>query len=172
MSTVKILTVALLHSGVEGDSNALCFRIASDIVRRSTINALAVISCRGNSDCFYGECTQERCTTPALSCQTSVPGKTHSPVQEQEESVLLSFPINNTPLLPSPPLGSVCSGHGTCSYLDPSGATLPSCTILDTGCRAKCVCASGFGGVDCSLTKEEFVVKSNLRYGCYVSSMP
>jgi hypothetical protein len=64
------------------------------------------------------------------------------------------------------PSGSVCSGRGTCSYLDPAGAALSSCSILSVGCTAKCVCDTGSGGIDCSLTDRDIVEKSNLRY-CY-----
>jgi hypothetical protein len=81
-STDKMLTIVLYIIGVEGDSNALCFNTA-------TLGPLAVDLCRVNSDCLYGECTQERCTVPALSCKTTVAGKIKSPVHISRQCIFL-----------------------------------------------------------------------------------
>ena len=89
--TVMVLTMFLFlyPVGVEGDSNSLCFDSTSSIAQRAAVsNPLAVETCRLNSDCFYGECTQERCTIPALTCQTNVAGKTYTPVYHRSEALL------------------------------------------------------------------------------------
>jgi hypothetical protein len=64
---------------------------------------------------------------------------------------------------PTSKLGSVCSGHGACNFTDPSGSTLPSCTVLHPKCSAFCVCDKGFGGRDCSLNNAKFESRSALR---------
>jgi hypothetical protein len=56
-----------------------------------------------------------------------------------------------------------CSGHGTCEYSDPSGSILESCTVLESTCTAACICASGFGGADCSLNAVDTAVKDSVR---------
>ena len=59
--------------------------------------------------------------------------------------------------------GSPCSERGTCVYLDPSGNTLPSCTILDSKCSATCVCRTDYGGADCSISVSKLETLSSLR---------
>jgi hypothetical protein len=59
--------------------------------------------------------------------------------------------------------GSPCSDRGTCVYLDPSGNTLPSCTILDSKCSATCVCRTDYGGADCSISVSKLETLSSLR---------
>ena len=58
---------------------------------------------------------------------------------------------------------SGCSGNGNCSYIDPSGNTLTSCTITNVACTAKCVCSNGYGGLDCSLSHKALQEISNTR---------
>jgi hypothetical protein len=66
---------------------------------------------------------------------------------------------------PSLILDSPCSDRGTCTYRDPSGNTLQSCTILDYNkCFATCVCLTGYGGADCSISVSKRDALSDLRW--------
>lgn len=58
----------------------------------------------------------------------------------------------------------MCSQNGACSYSDPSGNSLFSCTIVDVTCTASCVCNSGYGGNDCSLTDTVLTARDALRF--------
>lgn len=60
--------------GVIGDSNVLCRTdpSANDFKRRS--RTLLTTACSAGSDCLYGQCTNNICTTPDLLCPTSVIG--------------------------------------------------------------------------------------------------
>ena len=60
--------------------------------------------------------------------------------------------------------GSICSQNGNCGYFDPSGNSLPACSILDVTCSALCTCYSGYGGKDCSLSSASLTARNNLRY--------
>ena len=64
--------------------------------------------------------------------------------------------------LPFP--GSICSQNGNCGYFDPSGNSLPACSILNITCSVLCTCYSGYGGKDCSLSSASLTARNNLRY--------
>ena len=66
-------------------------------------------------------------------------------------------------LCPSSVVGTVCSGRGACTYSDPSGNTLPSCTVSDTSCSAACACFTGYGGRDCSLDTSDMASRDTVR---------
>ena len=55
--------------GVIGDSNVIC--------RNASSSAYGAIGspCTINSDCLYGQCTNNVCTAPILQCPTSILGK-------------------------------------------------------------------------------------------------
>lgn len=60
--------------------------------------------------------------------------------------------------------GTVCSGHGSCTYADASGNEWDgACTIFDVFCSATCVCDEAYGGADCSLTAEELADVDSYR---------
>ena len=61
--------------------------------------------------------------------------------------------------------GAVCSGHGSCRYLDPSGTSVQNCSVVDQQCSATCLCRVGYGGGDCSLNSAALEERSNLRVG-------
>lgn len=65
-------------------------------------------------------------------------------------------------LCPTNQTDTVCSRRGSCAYSDSSGNALKSCTIFDI-CSASCVCNSGFGGTDCSLSSAALVARSQIR---------
>ena len=48
-------------------------------------------------------------------------------------------------LCPSALSTATCSGNGKCTYTDPSGNPLVSCTILNSACVATCICNVGYG---------------------------
>ena len=59
---------------------------------------------------------------------------------------------------------SQCSGNGECTSVDVSGNLLPmGCKVSATSCSVKCVCKSGYGGLDCSLSTEALEEKSSVR---------
>ena len=59
---------------------------------------------------------------------------------------------------------SSCSGQGTCTYLDAANQPLAyACTVFDVFCRAKCVCADGYGGADCSLSPSAALSRDSQR---------
>ena len=64
---------------------------------------------------------------------------------------------------PSSSPDTICSGHGKCIYMDVSKNNLNSCLITDTSCTASCMCATGYGAVDCSLDAIAFAARSNTR---------
>jgi hypothetical protein len=57
----------------------------------------------------------------------------------------------------------ICSGHGTCTYSDLSGAVRSSCSIFDTSCTVACSCGNGYGGLECSLSQVEFAAVESVR---------
>ena len=57
----------------------------------------------------------------------------------------------------------VCSGNGYCQYADDVGNVLSSCSIFDVFCRASCVCLSGYGGNDCSLSSSGVLARDASR---------
>ena len=61
-------------------------------------------------------------------------------------------------------IGTVCSKKGTCTYTDPSGNILLTCTILNTTCTASCYCDAGYGGKDCSLNPSSLAARDKIRY--------
>jgi len=85
-------------------------------------------------DCVFGVCSNGVCIAPMQSCPTNI-------------------------------IGSVCSGNGVCQYRYTANNLIidSSCTVADTGCRAFCICASGYGGSDCSLSLSELEVLSSAR---------
>jgi hypothetical protein len=126
-------------------------------------------SCNIGSDCLYGECTSNVCSAPFLKCP-SANGKSQwdfyffSLLFSSFPSVpFLSFSSVLISLNSRHIIGSPCSDRGTCVYLGPSGNTLPSCTILDSKCSATCVCRTGYGGVDCSISLSKLETLSSLR---------
>ena len=71
---------------------------------------------------------------------------------------------------PSGDPSSICSGHGSCKFFGSSGTPFPgSCSILNTFCSGKCMCAAGFGGTDCSLDPQTLADRSAARVGMCVS---
>jgi hypothetical protein len=57
----------------------------------------------------------------------------------------------------------VCSGHGSCIFLDASDRAVPTCLVTDTRCFAQCSCEAGFGGIDCSLSSSDMIARDSLR---------
>ena len=55
--------------------------------------------------------------------------------------------------------GTVCSGQGSCQFIDTSGTALPTCLISNVFCSSKCVCVGGYGGVDCSLNPTQLAAR-------------
>jgi hypothetical protein len=68
-----------------------------------------------------------------------------------------------TPLCPSADPGTVCSGNGICTLLDASGNSFKNCTVLDGHCTPRCICSSGFGGVDCFLNTSDLADRDRIR---------
>jgi hypothetical protein len=94
-------------------------------------------SCSSNVDCLYGLCSNSTSTCIA-------PSKTCQS----------SIP------------DTVCSGHGTCTYIGTSGNSMQNCTIVNQYCTAKCACDIGYGSLDCSLDptamSERTAARSNM----------
>ena len=61
---------------------------------------------------------------------------------------------------------TVCTGHGSCLFKDPSGNPIQSCSAFNTTCAASCSCDTGYGGRDCSLNDLAVTSRDSLRY-CY-----
>jgi len=58
----------------------------------------------------------------------------------------------------------VCSGRGSCEYVDSSNTVLDFvCTILDTDCSPQCACDEGWGGSSCELNADEVASRDNTR---------
>ena len=171
------LTLLLILSnacvlGVIGDSNVLCRTVpkANDFQPRRS-RTLLTTTCSAGSDCLYGQCTNNICTTPDLLCPTSVIGMILF-LSYTEQMTLWAFLyltimsltfLQLLSLFLLHCLGSVCSGNGACVYSDPSGSVLKSCLITDVRCTATCACTNGFGGADCTLTSAALVDRSDLR---------
>ena len=80
-----LLLLFLLHSnpslhcfkcvlGVIGDSNVLCRTAPSTNDFKIRSRTLLTTTCSADSDCLYGQCTNNICTTPDLLCPTSAIG--------------------------------------------------------------------------------------------------
>ena len=171
-----LLFSILGNLGIIGDSNVRCRNISS----RADTAGVVGSSCNVGSDCLYGECTINVCSAPLRQCP-SENGKSQRVLYLS--SLLFSFFSSfSPPLIYSSLLlytsifsshiifpllshiaGSPCSERGTCVYLDPSGNTLPSCTILDSKCSATCVCRTDYGGADCSISVSKLETLSSLR---------
>ena len=62
------------------------------------------------------------------------------------------------------PCANNCSGAGTCVFYNTlSQSTLITCAYSDSYCQAKCICNAGYAGYDCSLTRDELVLRQQLR---------
>jgi len=139
-------------TGVIGPDNSKCFNM-------STMDGMVGSPCKNNGDCRYGQCTVATgnddilntnvgiCTEPLKRCPTNHP---HDP-------------------------NSVCSGHGTCSYLYTSGSEIPPCGLFSTLCTAQCQCEPGWYEDDCSLTHSQAVQldqqRTTMCLGLLYSSM-
>ena len=64
---------------------------------------------------------------------------------------------------PSATSPGVCSGHGSCRFVDIGGSTVSSCGETDVHCSANCVCQGGYGGVSCSLSPAELIAREAAR---------
>lgn len=64
---------------------------------------------------------------------------------------------------PTSDSSTICSGGGTCEYFDSSNTQAANCTVVDSNCVAKCICYSGYSGVDCSLTSQLASSRDSLR---------
>lgn len=92
--------------------------------------------CRNHSDCIYNYCdkTVSECSFPYMHC-------------------------------PSLFVNTICSGHGKCKYLTHNGEDYPNgnCTIDNAYCNAICQCEDGYGGIDCSLDRQQAVQRDKDR---------
>ena len=128
-------------------------------------------SCNLGRECLYGLCSSNVCTAPELRCPTSASGTSvitataTAPVDKSAKSMSFLMPFLRTHgLYYHIYTGLVCSGRGICTYSDPSGNTLQSCSILDVRCAVSCSCTEGFAGKDCSLSLSVLTERTNLRY--------
>lgn len=98
-------------------------------------------ACNGTS-CPYGTCQADSCIILSKSCPMSA---------------------NET----------ICSNHGVCGYFDPSMNRLEAdkCLLTNTLCHVQCICETGYGGVDCSLSYDELKSRDILRGQLCVSIM-
>ena len=55
--------------------------------------------------------------------------------------------------------GTVCSGQGSCQFLDSSGSAVSSCLISNVYCSPQCMCSGGSGGIDCSLNPSQLATR-------------
>jgi hypothetical protein len=109
-------------TGVFGPSNVRC--VASDLADDSADDALEIGEiCSSDGNCRFGYCN-----LPTSTCQ--YPNQTCP---------------SNDPLL-------VCSGHGTCSFVNVANGVALSgdCLISNSLCSAKCACSDGYSEKDCS----------------------
>lgn len=90
-------------------------------------------NCLVNDDCVYGLCEARHCEIPQKQCISTFYG------------------------------GVPCSGHGQCTYFDPSNNVLGKCLVTNLNCTAVCECDAGYGGVDCSLTSAELSMRNAVR---------
>ena len=83
--------------------------------------------CKKDSDCLYAACDKglpvPQCISPNETCPSNS--------------------LDN--------VGTPCSGHGACQFLDTSGSILKECLVTNPLCTTKCACSSGYGGVDCAM---------------------
>jgi hypothetical protein len=49
-----------------------------------------------------------------------------------------------------------CSAHGVCWYSTLDGEEVPTCSVADTTCRARCRCSEDYFGAACSVNSTEF----------------
>lgn len=92
-------------------------------------------SCEVDRNCLLNACVAGVCIDPPLLCPTS--------------SIDATKP---------------CSSQGDCLYRDSSGNEIPDgCNLTDVYCSATCVCVDDFGGADCSLTRNELIIRDEQR---------
>ena len=132
-------------TGIIGDANAKCHKVNVTKTHHGRIlttqHTVGSIGdkCRHGDDCLYNLCLGGSCMAPNSTCPSGDPS-------------------------------SICSGHGLCKFFGSSGNPFAgSCSILNTFCTGKCVCAAGFGGSDCSLDPKALAAQSAARVGMCAS---
>ena len=154
--------------GIFGPSNTPCRMItspASDLAKRafslqSEDGVVGTIGspCLEHADCLYFNCYEGTCESPSKQCPSAAGdvislsalaapasvGGTASSLAEQ----FASF---------------ICSGHGSCEFLDLSGRNTSTCFVNETSCYPQCSCNEGWGGADCSLDAEKLEKKRKSR---------
>lgn len=120
-------------TGIVGPSNTLCLNITKT-------------STKSSNGISFGE--------SGASCSTS-------------SDCIYANCVNNICITPNKTCASgsnsVCSGQGTCEFIDTSGNVVSSCLVTNTNCYAKCICDSGYSGTDCSLSPVTAVERDSLR---------
>ena len=130
------------YIGIVGDANTKCHKV--NVTKTSHGQRLTMVGsigdkCSNGDDCLYNLCRSGSCMAPNQTCPSGDPS-------------------------------SICSGHGSCKFFDTSGNPFPgSCSILNTFCTGKCVCAAGFGGAECSLDPKTLAARSAARVGMCAS---
>jgi hypothetical protein len=108
------------YVGIVGNSNQVCVETSL-----ASIYGDIGSSCNQDTDCLYGECSNNICTEPQQECPTSIVDSECSGHGSCE------YKIN----------GQVANGS--------------SCGITNTYCYLSCVCSSGYYGADCLLSESD-----------------
>ena len=81
----------------------------------------------------------------------------------QSDSCVKKVCVDPDKTCPSATSPGVCSGHGTCRFVDIGGNTVASCGETNVHCSATCVCQGGYGGESCSLSPAELIAREAAR---------
>jgi hypothetical protein len=179
-NVTKLLAANLLSAFASGDIN-LAFQTVNNVA--STIN---VVNCTGTPNCVTlnrDECLMTRATCGScFKYHLGVVGDSNTRCNSNSTIIIgldgtkcsknsdCQYDNCVNGMCTAPPLacptndpGLICSSHGTCTYLDLSGAVRSSCSVFDNSCTAACSCSNGYGGLDCSLSVAEAIAIDSVR---------
>jgi hypothetical protein len=179
-NVTKFLSANLLSAFSSGDVN-LAFQTVNNVA--STVN---VVNCTGTPNCL--NLNRDNCSMTGATCGScfkhylGVVGDSNTRCNSNSTIIIgadgtkcgknSDCQYNNcvNSICTAPPLacptndpGLICSGHGTCTYSDLSGAVRSSCSIFDNSCTTACLCSNGYGGLDCSLSDAEVNIVDSVR---------
>ena len=131
------------------------------------------ISCKGAFDCdtLYH---REECSLVSYTCGaclqgyiSGIDGASNSPcvASAQLGDATASTALRSVALEVSQSCVQNCNNQGTCEFQDIStGLSLTECIVLDTTCRAVCLCDEGFAGASCDVKEAEMRSLQSLRF--------
>jgi hypothetical protein len=105
--------------------------------------------------------------TPCVNASIALQGEIGANCTEDIDCKLSNCTSNvcAAPVLPCfSDTPQVCSGRGTCQYTDSGGLPYShTCTVLDTGCQAACLCDLGANGASCGFSDAVLQSRDDLR---------